>query len=154
MSTAPGERVPRHRLIRNLIEMGEYDRAETEIRIFERDFGIDGPVYRYKVNVLVSRAVNSVGILKGDRIQILEAARGLALAGIARFHLNKALLSTYANLGLEYYKLTNNYKYFDDAIERLENAEDELGDPEIARIVARYRLRIQGRTIESDDPDL
>jgi hypothetical protein len=29
MSVAPGERVPRHRLIRNLIEAGEYEKAET-----------------------------------------------------------------------------------------------------------------------------
>lgn len=38
VSAAPAERVPRHRLIRNLIEMGEFDPAETEIRVFEKDF--------------------------------------------------------------------------------------------------------------------
>jgi hypothetical protein len=38
ISRAPGERVPRHRLIRNLISSGDYDRAETEIRVFESDF--------------------------------------------------------------------------------------------------------------------
>ena len=29
MSIAPGERVPRHRLVRNLIDIGEYDKAEA-----------------------------------------------------------------------------------------------------------------------------
>jgi hypothetical protein len=36
LSVAPKERVPRHRLIRNLISLGDYDHAETEIRLFER----------------------------------------------------------------------------------------------------------------------
>ena len=44
MSVAPGERIPRHRLIRNLIDDLDFDQAETEIRIFENDFGRDGPV--------------------------------------------------------------------------------------------------------------
>ena len=40
MSIAPAERVPRHRLIRNLIELNEFDRAETEIRLFQHDFNL------------------------------------------------------------------------------------------------------------------
>jgi hypothetical protein len=32
ISIAPGQRVPRHRLIRNLIEVGEFDQAMTEMR--------------------------------------------------------------------------------------------------------------------------
>lgn len=70
MSIAPSERVPRHRLIRNLIDAGAYEKAETEIRIFEKDFGADGPVYRYKIQLLLARAVRVPGILPEDRIQI------------------------------------------------------------------------------------
>jgi hypothetical protein len=61
---APGERVPRHRLIRNLIESGAFEKAETEIRIFNKDFGPDGPVHRYRVNLMVSRATRMLGILE------------------------------------------------------------------------------------------
>jgi hypothetical protein len=68
MSVAPAERVPRHRLIRNLIEAGAYEKAEIEIRIFENDFGIDGPVYRYKVQLLLARSQNAPGLLEEDRI--------------------------------------------------------------------------------------
>ena len=93
MSVAPGERVPRHRLIRNLIEAGDSEKAETEIRVFERDFGVDGPVYRYKVNLLVTRAVHAPGLMTEDRVRILEDGRKLALIGIARFSHNKALLA-------------------------------------------------------------
>jgi hypothetical protein len=72
ISTAPGERVPRHRLIRNLIASDDYDRAETEIRVFETDFALDGPVYRYKVELMVARASKSPGLMPDDRITILE----------------------------------------------------------------------------------
>ena len=43
ISVAPGERVPRHRLIRNLIDMEHFEQAEAEIRLFTNDFGEDGP---------------------------------------------------------------------------------------------------------------
>jgi hypothetical protein len=63
MSVAPGERVPRHRLIRNLIQQGDFEKADTEIGIFNKDFGADGPVFRYRVNLMVARAKRTPGIL-------------------------------------------------------------------------------------------
>lgn len=49
VSVAPRERVPRHRLLRNLIELGEYDAADTELRLFENDFRLDGPALAIKL---------------------------------------------------------------------------------------------------------
>jgi hypothetical protein len=148
VSLAPSERVPRHRLISNLIDAGAYEKAETEIRIFEKDFGADGPVYRYKVQLLLARAVRVPGILAEDRLQILESAREMALVGINRFPLNKTLLTAYADVGVEYYRRTSSYVYFDEAIEMLESAEERLGDPDISRIVGRFVRRIQGQAYE------
>src|ERR1700733_9471711 len=71
LSVAPRERVPRHRLIRNLISLGEYDQAETEIRLFERDFRLDGPAARYKIDLAVARAVRSPGLMDEDRVVLL-----------------------------------------------------------------------------------
>lgn len=149
MSLAPSERVPRHRLIRNLIGAGAYDKAETEIRIFEKDFGADGPVYRYKVQLLLARAVHVPGILAEDRLKILESAREMALLGINRFPLNKTLLTAYADVGVEYYRRTSSYVYFDEAIEMLKSAEECLGDPDLSRIIGKYVRRIQGQAYES-----
>ena len=59
ISVAPGERVPRHRLLRNLIDMNEFDLAETELRIFQNDFKLDGPAVRYKIVLAVARVVRS-----------------------------------------------------------------------------------------------
>jgi hypothetical protein len=82
---APSIRVPRHRLIRNLIEIGEFDQAETEIRIFYKDFGGGGPVARYKVFLMMARATRTLGILREDRLAILESAREQASFAIKRF---------------------------------------------------------------------
>jgi hypothetical protein len=145
ISTAPGERVPRHRLIRNLIASCDYDRAETEIRVFESDFALDGPVYRYKVDLIVARASKSPGLMREDRITILEEGRDLAFKGMNRFPLNKSLLAAYGELRLEYYKIIGNYTVFDDAMERLREAEEKLGDPDISRTVSRLMRRIKGQ---------
>lgn len=150
ISSAPGERVPRHRLVRNLIATGDYDRAETEIRVFESDFSLDGPVYRYKVDLMVARASKSPGLMREDRIIILEEGRDLALTGMNRFGLNKSLLAAYAELGIEYYRIVGSYSLFDDAINRLRDAEDKLGDPDINRIISRLTRRLQGKHNEAE----
>ena len=129
MSVAPGERVPRHRLIRNLIKMDAFEKAETEIRIFEKDFGVDGPVFRYKVNLMVARAVRAPGILEEDRIAILEQARDLAKAGVERFPYYHSMMAAYADLGIEYFRKTGKYNIYDDALAKLKTAEDRSGIP-------------------------
>ena len=153
ISTAPGVRVPRHRLIRNLIASGDYDRAETEIRVFESDFALDGPVYRYKVDLIVARATKSPGLMREDRIIILEQARDLALQAMNRFAWHKSLLNAYGELGLEYYKIVGSYSVFDDAMERLREAEEKLGEPDISRIISRLMRRVQGQQTEAAELD-
>ncbi|TIX26089.1 SIR2 family protein [Mesorhizobium sp.] len=146
MSNAPGERVPRHRLIRNLIGQGHFEKAETEIRLFDKDFGSDGPVHRYKITLLVERAARSRGILDEDRIAILEQAHGLATSGVHRFPTNKNILSAYAELGIEYYKRTGSYDYFDEAMANLKVAEERLGDPQIGTMISHFSRRIAGQS--------
>lgn len=73
ISAVPGERVPRHRLIKNLLDAGEFEKADTEIRIFEKDFGrADGPLARYKILLMVARATKTSGLLEEDRVSILK----------------------------------------------------------------------------------
>ncbi|ULA61509.1 MAG: SIR22 domain-containing protein [Nitrospira sp.] len=155
ISTVPGERVPRHRLIRNLIEMGEFEKAEMEIRIFEKDFRRDGPVARYKVALLTARARTTPGIMAEDRLAILEQARGLATTSIQQFPYNKSLLTAYCEVGLEIYRRTGNYTVHNDAIAQLRAAEDRIGDPDIPRLISRYESRLLGHqvVIAEDDSD-
>lgn len=151
VSNAPGERVPRHRLIRNLIEQGYFDKADTEIRLFETDFGTDGPVQRYKIQRLLERAKRSPGLLEEDRVAILEEAYALARAGARRFSGNKAILATFADLGLEYFRKTGSREYFDEALEAMRRAEETVGDPHISRLIARYSQELGGVYVPPDD---
>ena len=59
ISVAPGERVPRHRLIRNLISLGQFEKAETEIRIYQNDFKREAPIERCKILLLIARATET-----------------------------------------------------------------------------------------------
>jgi len=144
MSVAPGERVPRHRLIRNLISQGYFEKAETEIRLFYKDFGGDGPVHRYRIKLLVERAIRTPNILPEDRIAILDEAHALAVQGVSKYPINKNILGAYAELGIEYFRITGSYKYFDEAMEELRTAEEKLGDPHISQLIAQFQRRIAG----------
>jgi len=147
MSIAPGERVPRHRLIRNLIGQGYFEKGETEIRLFDKDFGSDGPVHRYKIKLMVERAVRTPNILEEDRIAILEQAYELAVQGVERYPGNKNILTSFAELGIEYYKKTGRHTYYEEGIANLQAAEEKLGDPEISVIISRLNRRIAGQYI-------
>ena len=144
ISVAPGERVPRHRMIRNLIDIRKFEQATTEIRLFVRDFGEDGPVYRYRVILALERARSAPGLLEEDRLVILERARALAVNGVRRYQGNKNMLSTYCEVGVEVFRRTKGMDAFDDAIEKMKTAEETVGDPDISKQIAYYERRMEG----------
>lgn len=146
ISVAPGQRVPRHRLIRNLIELSEFEQAYTEIRIFDKDFGTDGPIARYKIDLEVARAVRTEGIMPEDRLAILETARELAVSAVRKHRQAPAVFTAYCDLGVELFRLSGRIDVFEDALEKLRDAELRLGDPWITRKVRHYsRLIDAGR---------
>lgn len=153
MSAAPGERVPRHRLVRNLIDMGEFEKAETEIRIFQSDFRTDGPIARYKLALMIARAMKTPGIMAEDRVTILEQARSYASSSLDRYRSHKHFLSTYCELGIAYYKLTGSLVVFDAAIAELKSAEVRLGDPEVTKIVRRFERRMSAEPSPDHEQD-
>ncbi len=148
MSSAPAERVPRHRLIRNLIDMQELEKAETEIRLFEHDLGRDGPVFRYKILLLMTRAENAVGIMSEDRLAILEQARQKTLIGIGKYPDNTSMLKIYCEVGIKCYENGGDITTFNDAFEKLKQAENRLSDPEITRLILQYERRISVYNID------
>ncbi len=152
ISIAPGERVPRHRLIHNLIDMGDFEKAEGEIRIFEKDFNRDPPVIRYQLKILIGRALDTPGIMTEDRVAILTQARDAALTAISRIPDHKLLLGVYCEIGIEIYKLTGDYAVYDDAITHLKVAESTVGDPDISKIIRRYERRMAGQNEISEMP--
>jgi len=138
MSIAPGERVPRHRLIHNLIKMGEHDQAETEIRIFCKDFRLDGVVARFKIMLQVARATKTEGLLKEDRETILRDAADLVTSLIDRFPQAVKLVTAYCEVGVEFFRLTGSHEIIDAAVAESKAAEARTGDPEVTKLVGRY----------------
>lgn len=153
ISVAPGERVPRHRLIRNLIDINELEKADTEIRLFEHDFKADGPVHRFKIMLLLARAERTPGILDEDRLAILEKARSLAVHASDRYQDNKDIMRTYCEVGIEIFKKSKDISVFDDAMNRLQIAEERIGDPDITGIIIQYQRKISGYDYNSSSED-
>lgn len=149
ISKAPGERIPRHRLIRYLIDLNELGKAETEIRLFISDFKADGPVKRFQIILMLARALKTPGILQEDRVAMLEMAKDKAIKTIEQLPTNKDILRTYCDVGLEYYRMTGKSTIFDEAISKLRDAELEIGDPDITEIIVRYERKFSG--IEYDE---
>ena len=142
ISIAPGQRVPRHRLVRNLIDMKEFGNAEAEIRLFNKDFGEDGPMYRYSIVLALSRAKYVKGIMDEDRQAILLQAVDMAREGIKRFPLNKNMLYTYCEVALELYNRFGVVEVLEEALVKLREAQQLIGDPEIIRQISLYESRI------------
>jgi hypothetical protein len=151
ISVVPGERVPRHRLIRNLIESGQYEHAETEIRIFEKDFYLDGPTARYKISLIRNRAMHSPGLQDKDRVVILEQATSMAVGLLTRFQDHKAILKEYVLIGLEIHRRTGDFRTFDDALGRLKRAEQVSMDPDMGRLIDRFQKMIDGSGYEENE---
>lgn len=151
ISVAPSERVPRHRLLRNLIDMDQFDQAETELRIFHQDFKLDGPAARYKITLATARAVRSPGLMDEDRIFLLEKAREIASAAASRYRMNKGILIAYCEVGVETAKLTGRPEVFNIAIAELKVAEDRIGDPTISVAIARLMQRMSNIATEPLD---
>jgi len=131
ISKVPGERVPRHRLIRYLIDVNQLEKAETEIRLFENDFKSEGPLERFKIILLLARSERTPGILDEDRVAILEMAKEKAVRAVDRYKNNKNIMKTYCDVGLEIYKRSHDFSVFEDSMEKLKDAERRLGDPDI-----------------------
>lgn len=147
MSIAPAERVPRHRLIRNLIEMGDFEKADGEIRIFEKDFGRDAPVTRYRINILIGRALHAVGILEEDRIAILYQAKDASKMAMSKFPDNKLILGAYCEVGIQIYRKNADFSIYDDGMKELKAAEIRIGDPDISALISKYERRLSGQAL-------
>jgi hypothetical protein len=145
ISIAPGERVPRHRLIRNLIEMERFEDAQTEIRLFSKDFREDGPVCRYRIILALERARQAPGLLEEDRLVLLNRAYELAVNGVRRFPHNKHILAAFCDVGVEIFKRTKKFDVFDEAIAKMKIAAEDVGDPDISHQIARYEHLITNR---------
>lgn len=141
ISIAPAEAVPRHRLIRNLIALGKYDLADTEIRVFKADLGGDGSVARYQIALLLARATETPGLMDEDRMVIIRQAQSQASLAVERFSNSRRVHAAYCDVGLEILRRTKDESCFLDAIKGMKLAEGRTGDEEMTKAIRTYERR-------------
>lgn len=130
VSIAPGERVPRHRLIACMLEMDDLDGAEMAIHEAEDVVSIDRPIQRYKVLLKLARAERTPGIMDEDRRAMLMEAHRLAVDGIRRFPDNKYAYTTLASVGLSIADRTGETEHLDAALEEMRKVSNQILDPD------------------------
>lgn len=138
ISAAPSLRVPRHRLIHNLIKLDHFDVAETEIRIFERELSVDPPIQRYKVRLKLGLARRSEGIQDQDRAALVNEASAMAQKCIERFPDDKNMYRVYLETGVEWFRYTGKAEVFEEAMRSAAEAQQKLLDPELRQIITRF----------------
>lgn len=138
ISIAPNLRVPRHRLIYNLIKLYQFDIAEAEIRIFEREFKTDGPILRYKIRLKLSIAKHTDGIQNEDRAALVNEAAAMALKCIERFPDDKNMYRVYLETSVDWLRYTKKSQMFKDAISAAKAAQERFLDPDLRRIISKY----------------
>lgn len=138
VAKAPAERVPRHRVIRKLLELDRLDAAAQEIRLAEEAIGrADRPIERYKVRLLLLRARNTPGIGPEDRLAILRQAEGKAIEVVNRYQSDFHSYNSYAQVGIAMAELVGDLTVLDEAIERMAGAYEEILDPEMGDALGR-----------------
>ena len=135
---APGERIPWHRLIRELLQEGNLDETEYTIRDAEDAAGADAPIDRYRVRLLIVRARRTEGISDADRIALLRKAYELALKNIDRHKWDKYSYYTLCDAACELIRHGESTYLLDEAIARSEDALDRILDPDMARKIEEY----------------
>ena len=141
ISAAPMERVPRHRLIANLIRQGAFNDADTEIRVFANDLRLDGPVRRHKVRLILERAISSADLMPEDKAKLLNDAHDAAVVLLEKFPNMPHTLRLFADVCLEIFKATGDYSYVDSVRVVIKRAENETGDPEVTQALVAFERR-------------
>jgi hypothetical protein len=135
---APGERIPWHRLIRELLIEGDGEEAEYAIRGAEAAVGRDGPIDRFKVRLLVMRAKAAKGISKGDRLAILRKAYEQAMKNTESYRMDKHSYRSLCDVAVEMVQLGENAFILDEAISHMRSAASRILDPDMDERVREY----------------
>jgi len=155
ISTAPRERVPRHRLISNLINQGNFTDAEAEIRVFEGDLGSDGPIRRYKVRISLGRSMQEDQFSPEERAKYLNNASSGARLLAVKSPQDTHCLRLFGDVAIEVLKKTGSYETIDEALDMMRAAEAKVDDPDITRLIRSFSNRMTvGDSVEFDILDV
>ena len=140
---APGERIPRHRLISALLRTQDLEATEQEIREAEMACGMDGPLSRFKVRLAIRRAQLTEGVMLEDRRAMLLEAERLAVRGIDRSRDDKWAYFSLSEVGEVMAQLTGDVSVLDRAIDLIASASRRILDPDMTD---KHRELVQQRS--------
>jgi GTPase SAR1 family protein len=147
IEVAPQERIPRHRIIREHLALGDLDSASYAVREAEEAVGLDRPVQRYKVQLDLQRA-KSLTMAPEHRLAMLRSAERGALYALERFPDDKFSYSTYGDVGVAFGETTGDLGPLDEALRHLADASERLLDPQLSEDLLRFdrvRERLRGK---------
>lgn len=152
ITLAPAERVPRHRLIHNLIDLEDFDTAEGEIRAFEKELRADAPVVRYKIRLKLGLAKSLPGLNDTDRASLVLEALTMSEVATHKYPDDKHMFRTQMDCALDYYKYSRNVDKFERALQSATEAQSRILDPDLRVIISKYSRIGQEIGIYSNPP--
>jgi hypothetical protein len=138
---APGERVPRHRLVSELMRADTLERADYALRDAIEAVGLDSPLHRYKILLLVARAQRAERVMEEDRVALLMEAKALAYEGLRRYSDDKYSYLVFSRLASAYFAITKSEAWIDEAVEVLRDGLEKVSDPQLARELRELEQR-------------
>jgi GTPase SAR1 family protein len=138
IEAAEGERIPWHRLVRELLEHESLEDAEYGLRNAIEAVGSDGPLDRYKVRLLLARAERTPGIGNGDRLALVRRAFETAEENIRKHPADKFSYKALCDVSIELVRRGENPYIMDDPINKMREAADRILDPTMDRDLRYY----------------
>lgn len=130
----PGESIPRHRLIRHLIDQQHLDEATKEWREAVDTVRMNPVLGRYEVLLLIRKAQLTPGLLREDRVALLLDAQGRALKNIDRYPVDLHAFRIYGDVAVALAAVGGGSDALQDAIQKARNAEARILDPALSEI--------------------
>lgn len=146
----PGESIPRHRLIRHLIDHEQLDEAERELRVAIESIHRNPVLGRYEVLLLIRKAQLARGLLDEDRVALLLHGQGLALKNLERYPLDLHAYRIYGDLAIALAVHGGGVDVLEDSLKRAQDAEATILDPTLVEVRLRLEeeLRKQRRALK------
>lgn len=138
IEAAEGERIPWHRLVRELLEHESLEDAEYGLRNAIEAVGSDGPLDRYKVRLLLARADRTPGIANGDRLALVRKAFETAEENIRRHPADKFSYKALCDVAIELIRRGESPYILDGPLNKMRDAADKILDPTMDRDLRYY----------------
>ena len=138
IKVAPAERIPWHRLIRELLDEGALEEVEYMIRDAIEAVGADAPIDRFKVRLIVSRAELTKGISAADRLALLRKAYEVAQKNIGRHRNDKYSYRVLCQVAVKLIENGETVHILDEAVSRMREGAEAILDPEMDRDLRQF----------------